>query len=56
MGRYNLNDELEVLKDRASTRNRLKWLKSEKSMNEYELVNAILLEILIGNGGNFVKI
>ena len=28
LGRYRLNDELEVLKSRASSRNRLKWLKS----------------------------
>ena len=49
LGRYKLNDELEVLRDRASTRNRLKWLKSEKAMNEEEMVNAILLQILVEN-------
>ncbi len=45
IGRYKLNDELEVLKDRASTRNRLKWLKSNEGMCE-ELINALVLEIL----------
>ena len=28
LGRYRLNDELEVLKSRATNRNRIKWLKS----------------------------
>ena len=28
LGRYRLNDELEVLKNRATNRNRLKWLRS----------------------------
>ena len=28
LGRYRLNDELEILKDRASSRNRLRWLKT----------------------------
>eukprot|EP00435_Cladocopium_sp_Y103_P041817 s1270_g11.t1 len=27
LGRYRLNDEMEILKNRASSRNRLKWLK-----------------------------
>ena len=27
-GYYKLHDELEVLRDRATTRNRLKWLRS----------------------------
>ena len=49
LGRYKLNDELEVLRDRASTRNRLKWLKSEKAMTEEEMVNAIFLQILVEN-------
>ena len=30
-GHYRLNDELEVLKDRATARNRIRWLKSCKS-------------------------
>ena len=29
-GRYRLHDELEVLKNRATSRNRIKWLKSEE--------------------------
>jgi len=29
LGHYKLHDELEVLKDRASSRNRLRWLKGE---------------------------
>ena len=33
IGRYKLHDELEVLKCRASTRNHLKWLKSETDLN-----------------------
>ena len=49
IGRYKLNDELEVLRDRASTRNRIKWLKSEGSMDEEELVNAILLTMFVEN-------
>lgn len=28
LGRYKLNDELEVLKARATARNRVKWLKT----------------------------
>ena len=28
LGRYRLNDELEILKNRASSRNRLKWLRT----------------------------
>lgn len=28
LGRYRLNDELEILKNRASSRNRLRWLKT----------------------------
>ncbi len=28
LGKYRLHDELQVLKSRANTRNRLKWLKS----------------------------
>ena len=31
LGHYKLHDELEVLKDRASSRNRLRWLKSEST-------------------------
>ena len=34
LGRYRLNDELEVLKSRASSRNRLKWLKSSCSSDD----------------------
>lgn len=45
IGRYKLNDELEVLKDRASSRNRIKWLKSNEAMSEEE-INAMILEIL----------
>ena len=29
LGHYKLHDELEVLKDGASNRNRLRWLKGE---------------------------
>ena len=34
-GRYKLHDEVEILKKRASARNRIKWLKdsSQKSSN-----------------------
>jgi hypothetical protein len=31
IGRYRLNDELEILKNRASSRNRLRWLKTSES-------------------------
>ena len=31
IGQYRLHDELEVLKNRASSRNRLKWLKGEQA-------------------------
>ena len=31
IGRYKLHDELEVLKSRASSRNRLKWLKGDST-------------------------
>ena len=31
IGQYRLHDELEVLKNRASSRNRLKWLKGEQT-------------------------
>ena len=30
IGRYRLNDELEILKNRASSRNRLRWLKTSE--------------------------
>lgn len=45
IGRYKLNDELEVLKDRASSRNRLKWLKSNEELGEEE-ANVLVWEIL----------
>ena len=31
IGRYRLNDELEILKNRASSRNRLRWLKTSEA-------------------------
>ena len=31
LGRYRLNDELQILKNRASSRNRLRWLKTAES-------------------------
>ena len=34
-GYYKLNDELEVLKDRACARNRIKWLKDNDSHEEH---------------------
>ena len=34
IGKYRLNDELEILKNRASNRNRLKWLKNTCTSDE----------------------
>ena len=45
IGRYKLNDELEVLKDRASSRNRLKWLKSNEELGQEE-AHVLVWEIL----------
>ena len=41
IGRYKLNDELEVLKDRASNRNRIKWLKSNEELKDEEVYTMI---------------
>ena len=34
LGRYRLNDEAQVLKTRADSKTRLKWLQGEKSNSE----------------------
>ena len=50
LGRYRLHDELAVLKDRASARNRLKWLRESQNPSDHQGCNDCLfseiLEIL----------
>ena len=48
LGRYRLNDELEILKSRATNRNRLKWLKSSCPSQDHQGCNdeCFLLENL----------
>lgn len=46
IGRYKLNDELEVLKDRASNRNRIKWLKSNEEIKDEEIYTMIFENLL----------
>ena len=48
LGRYRLNDELEILKNRANNRNRLKWLKDSCTTTDHQGCNdeCFLLEKL----------
>jgi hypothetical protein len=48
LGRYRLNDELEILKNRATNRNRLKWLKDSCTTTDHQGCNdeCFLLEKL----------
>ena len=48
LGKYRLNDELEILKNRATNRNRLKWLKSSCPSGDHQGCNdeCVLLENL----------
>ena len=48
LGRYRLNDELEILKNRATNRNRLKWLNNSCTGSDHQGCNddCFLLENL----------
>ena len=48
LGRYRLNDELEILKNRATNRNRLKWLNKSCTGSDHQGCNddCFLLENL----------
>lgn len=48
LGRYRLNDELEILKNRATNRNRLKWLNKSCTSSDHQGCNdeCFLLENL----------